>query len=213
VVALVNADGSERRQLVSYPFVNTASEYAYNPQPVWAPDGSFGLVAIASEEPFLADPYITVWRLPLTGEATVISTLPGLNLSSTMDDQLWNAARTALAYTDDEDTLHLATLAGESLYIYGNAEQFYGWSSDDLYWFLNLSDEILLAGTDIEPAPLEMLEGDSLDWFEVKWVSGTEYVVLSGNYYEGMILWTGQVGGSSRVIDALVNSFDALWME
>jgi hypothetical protein len=65
----------------------------------------------------------------------------------------------------------------------------------------------------MEPAPLEMLEGDSLDWFEVKWVSGTEYVVLSGNYYEGMILWTGQVGGSSRVIDALVNSFDALWME
>jgi hypothetical protein len=119
VVALVNADGSERRQLVSYPFVNTASEYAYNPQPVWAPDGSFGLVAIASEEPFLADPYITVWRLPLTGEATVISTLPGLNLSSTMDDQLWNAARTALAYTDDEDTLHLATLAGESLQTYG----------------------------------------------------------------------------------------------
>ena len=212
-VSLVNADGSERRQLVSYPFVNTASEYAYNPQPVWAPDGSYGLVAIASEEPFFADPYITLWRLPLSGEATVISTLPGMNLFSTMDDKLWNAARTALAYTDIEYTLHIATLAGESLQIYGSADQFYGWSSDDRYWLLSLSGEILLAGTDMELTPLEMPEGDYSDWFEVKWVSGADYVVLSGNYYEGMTLWTGQVGGSLRVNDALVNSFDALWME
>ena len=212
-VSLVNADGSERRQLVSYPFVNTASEYAYNPQPVWAPDGSYGLVAIASEEPFFADPYITLWRLPLSGEATVISTLPDMNLFSTMDDKLWNAARTALAYTDIEYTLHLATLAGESLQSYGSADQFYGWSSDDRYWLLSLSSEIILTGIDMEPTPLEMPEGDSSDWFEVKWVSGTDYVVLSGNYYEGMTLWTGQVGGSLREIDALVNSFDALWME
>ncbi len=215
-VSLVNADGSERRQLVSYPFVNTVSEYAYNPQPVWSPDGSFGLVAIASEDPYFADPYITVWRLPLSGEATVISTLPGLNLYNTMDDQLWNAARTALAYTDDNYSLHLATLTGESLQIYGIADQFYGWSSDGSYWFfwpLNLSSNILLAGTDMAPTPLETPEGDIPDWLEVKWVSGTEYVVLSSNYYEGTTLWTGQVGGSLRVIAALVNSFDALWME
>lgn len=212
-VSIVDVDGSNRRQLVSYPFVNTASEYAYNPQPVWAPDGSYGLVAIASEDPFFADPYITVWRLPLSGEAMAISTLPGTNLFSTMDDKLWNAARTALAYTDDEYTLHLATLAGESLQSYGSADQFYGWSTDDRYWLMNLSGEIILAGTGMEPMPLEMPGGDASDWFEVKWVSGTDYVALSGNYYEGMTLWTGQVGGSLREIAIGVNSYNALWVE
>jgi hypothetical protein len=212
-VSIVDADGSNRRQLVSYPFVNTASEYAYNPQPVWAPDGSYGLVAISSEEPFFADPYSTLWRLPLSGEATILSTLPGMNVFSTMTDQPWNAARTVLAYTDNDYSLHLATLAGESLQIYDIADQFYGWSTDDHYWLFGLSGEILLAGTDLEPTLLELPEGDHTGWFEVKWVSGTDYVVLSGTYYEGMILWTGQAGGSLREIDTGVNSFDALWIE
>jgi hypothetical protein len=180
---------------------------------VWAPDGSYGLVAIASEDPFFADPYSTVWRLPISGEATELSTIPGMNLFSTMTDQLWNAARTALAYIDDDYRLHLATLVGESLQIYDSADQFYGWSTDDRYWLFGLSSEIFLAGTDLEPSLLELPEGDHTGWFEVKWVSGTDYVALSGNYYEGMILWTGQAGGSLREIDTGVNSFDALWIE
>ncbi len=212
-VSIVDADGSNRRQLVTYPFVNTASEYAYNPQPVWSPDGSYGLVAIASEEPFFADTYSTVWRLPLSGEATILSTLPGMNLFSTMTDQLWNAARTALAYTDNDYNLHLATLAGESLQIYDSADQFYGWSADDRYWLLSLGGDLVVAGTDLELTLLELPEGDHSGWFEVKWVSGTDYVALSGTYYEGMLLWTGQAGGSLREIDTGVNSFDALWIE
>ena len=212
-VSIVSADGSNRRQLLSYPFVNTASEYAYNPQPVWAPDGSFGLVAIASEEPFYADPYITVWKLPLSGEAAIISTLPGMNFFSTMTDQLWNEARTALAYIDDEYILHLATLTGENLQSYGSADYFYGWSADDRFWLLSLGGDLLVAGTAMELTPLELPEGDHSGWFEVKWVSGTDYVALSGNYYEGMTLWTGRVGGGLREISDGVNSFDALWVE
>ena len=212
-VSMVSADGSNRRQLVSYPFVNTASEYAYNPQPVWAPDGSYGLVAIASEEPFFADPYIMLWRLPLSGEAELLSTLPGMNLFSTMNDRIWNEARTALAYIDDEYIMHLATLTGESLQSYGSAEYFYGWSADDRFWLLSLGGDLLVAGSAMELTPLELPEGDHSGWFEVKWVSGTDYVALSGNYYEGMTLWTGRVGGGLREISAGVNSFDALWVD
>jgi len=212
-VSIVSADGSNRRLLISYPFVNTASEYAYNPQPVWTPDGSFGLVAIASEEPFFADPYITLWRLPLSGEAEMLSILPGMNLFSTMTDRIWNAARTALAYIDDEYVLHLATLTGESLQSYGSADYFYGWSADDRFWLLSLGGDLLVAGTAMELTPLELPEGDHSDWFEVKWVSGTDYVALSGTYYEGMTLWTGRVGGGLREISFGVNSFDALWVD
>jgi len=72
---------------------------------------------------------------------------------------------------------------------------------------------LLVAGTAMELTPLELPEGDHSGWFEVKWVSGTDYVALSGNYYEGMTLWTGRVGGGLREISDGVNSFDALWVE
>ena len=212
-VSMVNADGSDRRLLVSYPFVNTASEYAYNPQPVWAPDGSYGLVAIASEEPFFADPYITVWRLPLSGEAVVLSTLPGINLFNTMYDRLWNSTRTALSYIDDLLSLHIATLDGESLYVYDNGDHFLGWSTDDRFWIYRQAGEVMLEGVDSSAVSVVLPAVENSDWFEVKWVSSTDYVALSGNYYEGMTLWTDQVGGSLREIATGVNSYDALWME
>ncbi len=211
-VSMVNADGSGRRVLVSYPFVNTASEYAYNPQPVWAPDGSHGLVAIASEEPFFADPYLTLWRLPLNGDAQELCTVPGINLFNTMYDRLWNSTRTDFAYLDDLFNLHIATLNGESLQVYENGDHFFGFSADDRCWAYRQGGEVMLDGIDLAPAPLEIPEGDNSDWFEFKWVNAEDYVVLSGNYYEGMTLWTGRVGGDLRVIDALVNSYDALWI-
>jgi hypothetical protein len=199
--------------LINYPFVNTASEYAYNPQPVWAPDGSYGLVAIASEEPFFTDPSLTVWRLPAdSGSAEELCTVPGINLFNTMFDRLWNSSRTTFAYVDDQFNLHLALLNRESLHVYNNADYFYGWSADDRYWIYNQAGEIMLAGIDLEPALLEMPEGDYADWFELKWVSDSDFVTLSGGYYDGLILWTNQVGKEPRIIDSGVNSFDAIWI-
>lgn len=175
--------------------------------------GSFGLVAIASEEPFFADPYMTVWRLPLSGEAAVLSTLPGINLFNTMYDKLWNSTRTAFAYIDNLLSLHITTLDGESLYVYDNGDHFLSWSVNDRYWIYRQNGEIMLDEVELTAAPLDLLAGGNSDWFEVKWVSGTDYVALSGNYHEGMTLWTGQVGGDSIEISAGVNSFDALWIE
>jgi hypothetical protein len=213
-VSVVNADGSERRLLVSYPFVNTASEYAYTPQPVWTPDGSHGLVAIASEDPFFTDPYLTLWSLPLSGDVQELCSVPGINLFNTMYDRLWNTTRTVFAYIDDLLNLHLATLNGDSLQVYDNGDHFFGWSADDRCWIYRQAGEVMLDGVDLTAAPLELpTSDDNMDWFELKWVSALDYVALSGNYYEGMTLWTGRVGGDLRVIDTGVNSYDARWIK
>lgn len=210
-IAIVNADGTGRRVAIEYPFVNTASEYAYSPQPVWSPDGSYGLAAVASEEPFFADPYITVWQLPVMGKAAELSTVPGFNLFNTMSDRLWNSTRSAFAYTDNEHNLHIALLTGESLQVIENGEEFLGWSPDDQHWIYRQGGVIFLAGVDQEAAPLITPEGDHSGWFELKWVSGNAFVVLSGVSYEGLTLWAGEVGQEPRVISSGVNSFDALY--
>jgi hypothetical protein len=64
----------------------------------------------------------------------------------------------------------------------------------------------------IKARPLVLPEGDHSGWFDYKWISGTEYVVLSGNYSDGLIFWTGQVDQEPRIIDTNVNSFDAIWV-
>ncbi|NLF03370.1 MAG: hypothetical protein GX601_20605, partial [Anaerolineales bacterium] len=99
-VSMMNADGGNRRALVDFDFVDTASEYAFYPMPAWAPDGSSALVAISSPEPFSdAIPTADVWRLPVDGAALQLATLSGTFLFSAMGDSLWSADRTRVGYT------------------------------------------------------------------------------------------------------------------
>ena len=52
-VNLINADGTNRMdEVITFPFVRTASEYAFYPVPVWKPDSSAFLVIIPPEDPF-----------------------------------------------------------------------------------------------------------------------------------------------------------------
>jgi hypothetical protein len=54
-VTRVNMDGSNRETVIEFPFVNTASEYAWVPTAHWLPGGSQAYVAIADDEPWTAD--------------------------------------------------------------------------------------------------------------------------------------------------------------
>ncbi|MGC9356564.1 MAG: TolB family protein, partial [Anaerolineae bacterium] len=108
-VARADGDGSNRQEIITFDRVNTASEYAYVPQPLWAPDGSYALIAVSSAEPFGPDPEGTLWRIPRAGDALNLVTLSGRFLFSTMgENNLWSPDRSRFAYVNDTGDLVLA---------------------------------------------------------------------------------------------------------
>jgi dipeptidyl aminopeptidase/acylaminoacyl peptidase len=213
-VSMMAADGSNRRELISFPFVNTASEYAFMPQPVWAPDSSYGLVAICGPEPFGGpeDSYTTLWRLPLTGEVEEIMTVTGLNLNQAMSGNLFSPDGEHIAYTEGEfmeGNTYIATLDGTILTTNSYAYHYYGWSTDGSLIIL-YRDTPFLAGTNRAEQELDKPEEIDATSALYKWVGPKTYVGLDFSYLEeDYTLWVTEIDGESRIIDTGVYSFDA----
>jgi len=68
-VSLLNADGSNlRMNVLTYPFINTASEYAFHVMPTWRSDSGALRAVVPPEEPFaIPTPNSMVWNLPVDG--------------------------------------------------------------------------------------------------------------------------------------------------
>jgi hypothetical protein len=82
--------------LISFNFINTASEYIYYPTPRWSSDGSVAYVGIPSAEPFGPNPTARLWRIPAAGGATQLGTI---NENILFSDLYWNDSGSHLVYT------------------------------------------------------------------------------------------------------------------
>lgn len=219
-VVMMNADGSGRRTLLSFEAVNTASEYAYYPMPVWAPDGSYALIAISSPEPFWPPEEAsgTLYRLSLNGEVIPLATLRGQFLFNTMTDGLWSPDRALIAYTvpiasDSPDQVELIVAAGDGSnprsYAAG-ALQFIGWAPNSTrFAYQDSSTSTIFVGTPDAP-PQELIAPDTDERIvQARW-AGEEnliYLVARGEDFE---LWLVSLSGESRRIDFLGASFPSL---
>ncbi len=210
-VALLDVDGRNRRELVRFPFVNTASEYAYIPLPVWAPDGSYGLVAITSPDPWISDAFCSLWRLPRAGAAVQIGVLPHACLYNTMDDRLWSPDRMRLAYaTEYGGNLLLAGADGSASSVYAEGVgEFLGWSPDSRYFVFAQWDvaRMMLGGPGVELQPFVDPE-ETGQIIELKWADAVNYGFLAVDETYAKTLWVGEFGREVRVIDMEVDSFD-----
>ena len=206
-VSVLDFETLQREKLLEFPFVNTASEYAYVPQPVWSNDGTYGLIAIASPEPFTTEAYLSVWRLPITGEAELISELPGLNLFNTMDDRLWSPDRDYLVYFDQG--FCISSPDGRIVACY-DADSFFGWSEDGLLFLFSRGNNLYLGDLDNDEQDLALPEGISMEWLDAKWLDSRSFILLAGNYYDGLTLLYGNVEGKFIIVDHNVRSFDGV---
>jgi Tol biopolymer transport system component len=209
-VSLVDAGGGNRRELVVFERVNTASEYAYAPQPVWAPDGSYGLVAISAPEPFAASPSVNLWRLPLDGDPLLMATLPGPFLFNTMSDRLWSSDRAHLAYVDGT-VLIVANADGSEPQDYAaEAGDFKGWAPEGerfLYSEHDRPSRIILGELDEDPRPLVSV--GEVDIFEVQWLDEDTFAYTTGDF-ESRSLYVADVGGEPRLVSENALTFDAM---
>jgi len=215
-VSIANADGSNRRELFQFPAVKTASEYPYIPQPIWAPDSSYGLVAISGPDPYMdEEPGYTIWRISRTGEAEIMSTVPGSNFPDTISGKLFSPDGKHFTYTTGafpDGKTKIATLDGTIVSTFDEYSfQVFGWSTDGQMVIYNGDFLVFLGGIEQEMQELEMHE-EVYAWNSyIKWVSPGAYVGIDWTYFlEESILWTTEIGSESRIIDTDVSIFDAI---
>jgi hypothetical protein len=215
-VSIFDASFENPRQLLTYPFVNTASEFAFTPIPVWAPDGSYALVAIP--DPAMGGYYnddieAEIWQLPLTGEARLASTFNGFYLDAAMSGVMFSPDGLHFAYHSGsymDGTVYISTLEGEIVNSFDSGVEVLGWSTDGSLITL-YADSPYLAGLERAVEELPMHEETYGWWALYKWVGPTTYVGLDFSYFlEETVLWVTEIDGSSRIIDYGAQYFDAL---
>jgi Tol biopolymer transport system component len=147
-VLMANADGTNRRNLITFESIITYSEYTYAPRMQWTADGQHAWVAIPSADPLDASAYAQIWRIAADGGTVPFARLLGNVLFNPVQ---WasNGARLAyvrqiIAPSNPPVQLVLAQGNGDGQTDYGNSVsgsiQFLGWNTT--------SDRLAYVGTD-----------------------------------------------------------------
>jgi hypothetical protein len=198
MVSVVNADGSNRRDVLTFPFVITYSEFAYYPPVVWSPDSAFMLASIPPADPLLIPPDpSTVWHISADGSgASPLMTFYGVPFS--FEAAYPSPDMNKVAYLDLVTPgappivdLHVSNADGSGDVIYDSGDrQFESWSTAGEYFIFTESGHNPKLGRVGDP-PLD-LTGITL-LVDVSWVDETRFLYLnrlSGSWE----LWLRELG-------------------
>ncbi len=201
-VTRVNLDGSSRETVIEFPFVNTASEYAWAPTAQWLPSGSQAYVAIADDDPWTADAGAALYQIPVSGPAVAIGSVLGNTLFSPVQ---WTRSGGSLGYVqlivgpDNTQSVVIADGDGENPTAVKTANNepltFTGWNRSGTY-FLYAGQGYLGLGEVGQP-PLEVLLPGSVS--RQMWLTDNAFVTAVGSSGSWELL-TGNVAGNTRVV-------------
>jgi len=197
-ISVVNADGTNRRDLLSFPIVITYSEYNYYPPVSWSSDSTFLRGAIPPADPLASPPDpTTIWHLPADGSpASTLATVPTVPFFQ-------NAVRfspdtTQIAYFTEVTPgappvldLHLANAdgSGDVVYVSGDL-RFHGWATDGINFIYSISGHTPRVGR-LGDTP-SFIPGISF-LGGVSWVDETRFL-YTNNPGAGWELWLRELG-------------------
>lgn len=197
-VSVVNADGTNRRDLLSFPVVITYSEYNYYPPVLWSSGSDTLRAAIPPNDPMANPPELTtVWHLPADGSPPNIlmnmATAPFFQDTATLSPDINKVAYLVqiISGSPSPVELHLSNVDGSGDVIYDTGElRFEAWSTDGehfIYTQLGSNPKIGRVGHPSQP-----IGGVSL-MRDVTWIDPTRYLYLNraGSNWE---LWLGELG-------------------
>ena len=204
MISVVNADGSNRRDLLTFPYVITYSEYMYYPPAVWSPDSTYIRASIPPNDPLLNPPDPTaIWHLPVDGS-------PGTQLSSFTPVPFFHAAASIspdmnkVAYLGMVTPgappivdLHIVNTDGSGDVIYNSGDRrFESWAIDGEHFIFSEGGHNPKIGRVGYP-PLD-LTGITL-LVNPSWVNETRFLYLnrlSGSWE----LWLREIGTPGTLI-------------
>ena len=206
-ISLVEADGSNRRDVLVYDGVNTYSEYRFYAQPIWSPEGNFLRVAIPPSDP-LAEPRLptTLWYIPIDGSlASQVGSITAAPIVAS--EPIFSPDTARLIYlretgeaAQNMNELHITNGDGSGDFVYQKAAQIIleSWSTDSSRFTFQSGEnqEMQLGGLTEGPTPLTDNPYGILD---VRWVDAKSFIYIRdrGGIFD-LILWN--IKGSSTPI-------------
>jgi len=209
-ISLIDADGSNRRDVLAYSPVATHSEFQFYARPVWAADSHSLRVTIPPTEPFARPSRPTsVWHIPTDG--TPASLLGEINARSLHGHPAFSSDLSHVAYlAQPEGALPRAETgpllitdlrSGETVTYYPHAHDIYGWAPDsERFAFLGDGErpqaQIGRVGSDPFPAYSDVYTAvRDVHWIDVNRCLFAAY--REGKSWDIVLV---DIGGSSAVL-------------
>ncbi|MCB8942440.1 MAG: hypothetical protein H6658_01565 [Ardenticatenaceae bacterium] len=193
----VNADGSNRLRLVTFDFINTASEYIYYPLLQLARDGSTVYTAVPSAEPFGPDAFTRLWRIAGDG-AEQIGRLPNTILFHPVQ---WSANGSRLGYAayagNVPAAMVLAEGDGDNAEVYDTADQmsFLGWSGDGQRFLYVTLTAVAVGQVGSDPVTVPIPAGGVVQTAD--WVGNGRFLIIT-RFEGGWRMDSGDVNGNMQ---------------
>ena len=208
-IGIYNADGSLVDDTVlAYPFVNTASEYAWVASPVWSANSTQLMAAVPPQDPW-TEPVGngSLWRVAadgLSGEQTMETPMmyfpSGFAFISPDLSKVIFFTRLGTP-ADNQQTLHTAGTDGTTdiAYTTGQFNSTVAWSPDNLHFFYTVRDGPGTISYIGAISLLPVLVPDITNARDVVWVDANRYLVSTSASGNGSLL-LGNLSAPTGVI-------------
>jgi hypothetical protein len=208
-VGTYNADGTLIDDTVlSYPFVDTASEYAWVASPAWSADSTQMMVSVPPQDPW-TEPVGdgSLWRVAadgMTGEQTLSTPMiynPGGSAYFSPDLTKVIYFTRFGAPADNTYTLHTANVDGTNnvSYLNGLFDQPVTWSPDNTHFFYTVRVADVRTSYIGTLGALPVVIPDISNANDSKWIDASRYLLSTSGGGGGSLL-LGTVGSPTGVI-------------
>jgi hypothetical protein len=204
-ISVVNADGSNRIDLLTFPMIMTYSEYLLYPDVVWTPDSSAIRAAIPPSDPLAEPPDLTtVWHIPADGSPpSTLMTMATIPFFQDRAEISPNAGRVAyqvpvVGQIPNLAELHISDVDGSGDIAYETgALVFEAWATDGGYFVFSQADNSSASVGQEGAAPSPFVGAHPVT--DVRWIDASRFLHLkrdTGNWQ----LWLQPASGPSTLI-------------
>jgi hypothetical protein len=203
-LSLINADGANRRDILTFPVIYTNGGWNYYPQPVWAPDSGHLRVAIPPQDA-LNNPndFTFVWHIPadgsmphMAGEFVSIPAYVSPPQISPDTNKVVFLAAAGEAF-DQLELRHLDLTDSSQTVLYAGNVNLHNWNPDSVRFVFSqdFGADFYLGQIDTPPNNI----ADVPVFQNLEWITAERFIFTSGDY-ENRELRIGTHNNPSTII-------------